>query len=425
MSSFLLLSLLKRVNWGGALKRPLFFKRRKSMLTMAQIRAKSYKVFTTLEPETAKVQESSVKYIEHLGTITGVNVSNWKPLEIFVGEDGKLPSKRNKLNEVFFQYLQACKDEKKTEIPTDDDISKICFKFDKSYAKQIDGIIQRSEAGITDCDKEIASLHVNLQRKHEFRFKTLATVEGLKTKKRDGTGIASDLRKILEEGFWTLSDEPIEGELNLVTPEIVLTHFNKKQATTTTTSVGHIQINVDIANGFLDFWAEGYDKNPLHNSYFHPHVGSDGKICLGNMAKEFELAITNCSLEQSLDIIKKVLTIYCDENPYVHLHSLEAALKAGKIRNRADYKDRAKNIKKIFDENRFTEPLNIDSMVQVSDSMATSMPPGGTAGSGSYYGLDAMMRTSGSWSSVVSSLSEFDPGDPPNPVEASDDDIFA
>lgn len=359
-------------------------------LTMNKIRAQNYKVFESLDKEVAKIQESSIKYIEHLGTITGTNISEWKPLELFTSEDGKLPSKRNKLNELFFLYLEQKKGEiPEVIVPGTDEISKLCFKFDQLFTQQIDGTIKRSEAIIHDIDGEIERYHDSIKKKLASRIKVIATVDGLHLKKKTGTGVSADIHKILSEGWWTLSENQTPNEISLVTPEIVLTYFNKKHAAQVAVSVGFIQINLGIDGGSIYAWGAPYDRNPLHNkSYFHPHIsGHGGDICFGNMAKEFQKAQTSSAIDLMLDTIKKVLTTYCDENPYVHLYQLEDAAKEGNLYSRGHNEAAKKIIREAFLEHRFlpyTGPnpvqASLDQMYQVAMTSTQGLSMGGLQG---------------------------------------------
>lgn len=338
------------------------------MLTMQEIRSKNYRIFAaSLGAEMIAKQESALKYLEHLANITSTDISKWTPMQIFANSEGHLYRERNKLNELFFAYREheAAKVPEPTapaQTITDKEAEQICFKFDQSFTKSIDTLIAKQQRTVDSSEADIQSYSQVIREKQEVYFKACAMMDGLKERKKNGLSLAGDLKKILAEGWWRLSDDPTSNAISLITQPIRLTHVNEKQAVSLSVEMGVFQLDVTLgSNGvFLQAKVVRYDMNPTVDSYIHPHIaGRYGDVCFGNMQNAFTAASTAFNLYEICEIMKKVLTSYNSESPYVALHRLEEAARMGKVFRRAEVVEKKKALRRVIEENRFTAPLEL------------------------------------------------------------------
>jgi hypothetical protein len=54
---------------------------------------------------------------------------------------------------------------------------------------------------------------------------------------------------------------------------------------------------------------------------YHPHVASDGTVCFGDAGPKAKLYASRLDFFGYMSVVKDVLTNYCDDNPYQHLHN--------------------------------------------------------------------------------------------------------
>lgn len=342
------------------------------MLTMKEIREKNYKVFApTLPKELISRQESSLKYIEHLGSLVGVDLSEWEPLELFAGPDGYLFRERNKLNELFFAWLERTKLIAKETPPaaesvTDKEVEKICFKFDQAFTKASVKTLAKQQAEIDRLGGSIGDYMNEVARQQENLFKAKALLAGLNEKSTAGLGVSKELKRVLADGWWTLSDAPESDSISLLTPEIRLTHMKEKSAIALAVNLGRLQLIVKAGDSKMTAIVVMYDGCPQANKYYHPHVERNGGICAGNLGPAFQVALATFNLYEIADITKRILTSYNPGSPYVHLHELEAAALAGHIFHRVKDIEERKELKELLKSTRFTPPV----MTQYVDTAA-------------------------------------------------------
>ena len=55
------------------------------------------------------------------------------------------------------------------------------------------------------------------------------------------------------------------------------------------------------------------------DGYYHPHLGSGGDVCLGNMGELYNEAIANGDVFAAIDAIMAVLLNYNNGDPYISL----------------------------------------------------------------------------------------------------------
>lgn len=331
------------------------------MLTMQEIRAKNYKVFPTeLTTDQRTRQESSLKYIEHLASISGNDISHWNAIEIFT-KDGMIPKDRNKLNQLFFTYLERDKVSRPVEtkaMPTeiDSQAEAVCYAFDQKFAGTIDARLKMIEESIHMKKSELARYSKELEKRvtqlRDFEW----TLRGMKVRKKEGIGLTSDLKKVLTEGWWTLDKAGPVGIISLITPEIRLTFMNNDAKIATAVTLGRYLLRVTVPKMSLAVSVHPYANNPDCEGYYHPHVTGEGAVCTGEMSDDFHEACNNFNLHKLTTIMRKTLTSYNDESPYIELHELEAASREGNIiLSHEDEMRTQQEILAVIDSVNFTE----------------------------------------------------------------------
>lgn len=355
------------------------------MLTMREIRDQNYRVFPNAEtPDQRTRQESSLKYIEHLASISGNDIGHWLVLEIFT-VDGIIPRERNKLNQIFFEYLALDKVSKKTSDVTpvsalDQEAEAICFKFDKVFEKNYENTHRSLVEDLEFREVEVKKYAKEYDKRVRRAAESRATLRGIKARAKEGAGITNDLKRVLSEGWWSLSKGE-EGTISLITPEVILTFVNEGAKITSAVNLGRYLLEVKVPATSLVAAIHAYDNNPDAEGYYHPHVTSDGNICTGDMSEAYHAACNNFRFYDLVAIMKKVLTNYNDESPYVELHELEAAKREGTVidpeQDERDYEQIYEQIAAVtfFDEAPRAQRRSRTMPLPLADNSVIAGPP--------------------------------------------------
>lgn len=372
------------------------------MLTMTEIRQQSYKVFASkLGENVISRQESALKYIEHLGGLTGSDISSLTPLKTFGNKEGLLPVERNKINELFFSWLGAQNSAVPVEVTmmSDKDADAVAVKFDAAFKVAFQQILNEQNNEIDSAEGAVKQYSNELKARHQRLSRALILKDGLEKRRTTGLGIGKDLQELLSEGWWTLSDTPVKSGISLVSPNIVLSYKREKQAVMTAVNMGRYQANIIAEGSRMTVSIVKYNSNPVFGSsgYYHPHVQHNAKVCFGDMEFDAGRAMHTFNLKPLANILMKVLTNYNADSPYVQLHRFEEASVKGSVFRREKYLEDQKALREIFKEIRFTPPLSQASPVVV--------PPVQSAGGiniGDYFHAGSATRqpvvaNSGEW----------------------------
>lgn len=341
--------------------------------TMEEIRKRNYVIpehpDANLTPDAKSRNESALKYIEHLASLTGTDVSSWMPGSIFANEKGEFPRERNKINELFFKYRGLAETSKKDGATpaslSDREAEAICLKFDQTFAKNVNKMIAAEKEQAIMLHNEYKRYVKETEKRHLRFHEKRSLLLGLETAKKKGTGVAEALKRIISEAWWALSDTPVAGAISLITPEIRLTFVNDKAKIATAVNLGRLQLDIACPAASLTTKAVKYDNNPVADGYYHPHVTAEGNICFGDMSDAYHSAAQNFDLETICEIMRKVFTNYNDESPYVELHELESAREEDEIYHKGQSEKRKLEIRAFLEANRFTDlPVPPEAQVQ-------------------------------------------------------------
>jgi len=77
---------------------------------------------------------------------------------------------------------------------------------------------------------------------------------------------------------------------------------------------GKFDIMLNIDAGHIQVTA--VDKKVKHKSLHHPHINSDGSLCMGNISTDIAGYVKNLQFFQLLDVLFRFLTSYNERDPY-------------------------------------------------------------------------------------------------------------
>lgn len=260
--------------------------------------------------ESKTKQMNSLKYVDHLATCTQTDVTEW-PIDLFFNSEGKVWLERQKINEIFFDFKS-----KADTLVTAPKISLLAIqnfedKFKAMFTKlravaikdlevQKKRLLERA-ADLSYAQREVidATLKVSVFEKAEIKIK-------------------SQVEKILADGFWTLDET--SRHLEFVSTPINLAFFDEASRRSNMANLGRLTLRIRFAEFGLEgcvFKHSGAEHN-LENP--HPHVGSGGNICYGNLSQAAHEALAKLNLVEYCSIMKSHLTSYNEGDAYVNIY---------------------------------------------------------------------------------------------------------
>jgi hypothetical protein len=139
----------------------------------------------------------------------------------------------------------------------------------------------------------------------------------------DGVHFRPMVEKVLADPFWSL-DHRRRG-LTFITSPISLSYFRASQAITNTANLGRYSVSIGFYGTKLTARVFEFADNLWVERYIHPHVDTEGSICFGNAKPAASVAAASIDLPSFMSIIKDVLTIYNDDNPYRNLYQWDSS----------------------------------------------------------------------------------------------------
>lgn len=136
-----------------------------------------------------------------------------------------------------------------------------------------------------------------------------------------GIGLVEPIEALLSEGKVTLhTASAAEGYLEFKTVnDVVLVYKDALKKIDMRVVMGKYIIRFDVVRNTVKVFKG--ENNLIVNSYYHPHVGSGGNVCLGNASDAVNSAIQSCDVKALVNTILLLLSEYNPESPFAYLHA--------------------------------------------------------------------------------------------------------
>jgi len=289
-------------------------------MTMKEVREANYDVFYDCEsPSHDSQMQSVLRYLENISHTTNTDISGWKVLEVFKNpnsEKGFIHTDKNKINELFFAETARLRG---TQVATvaEPRLKGNALSIVTGYLKQL------SKDWHRQARSSFESEEAKMQHLYEQLDESRSTLSDLRKIIRlppeDPARFVNQLQELLADDFWTLDLGDIgAAHFQFQTKPIVLYYKNSEQAVDLAVPMG--QFTVRLLWGRNHIRVLCHFDNVMTEEHYHPHVDSNGIVCYGNMLADVEEALQERNYLKALQLTKAVLTNYCDDNPYMHLH---------------------------------------------------------------------------------------------------------
>lgn len=134
--------------------------------------------------------------------------------------------------------------------------------------------------------------------------------------------LSEEFHQILEAGLWEY--KTANSVTKVVTFQaarpMAISYKHEKAGVDLKLELGKPLVNLELQTGKIKVQSDG--PRPLHNGYWHPHIGRQGDICWGEAAQTVAEALPNGRFNQVLTILWSLLETYNSDSPYTTLADL-------------------------------------------------------------------------------------------------------
>jgi hypothetical protein len=262
-------------------------------------------------PELTK-QINAIRYVEHLAGVTKTDIASL-PLGHFLNSNGNMIVERTELNRVFFKLRENL-----TETPRERAIipRERLLEIEEYLRAALNRACDKRELEVRGQFVRVQTKARALQEEKRILVERKLSLMALEKARDTGPSLSPQVQKVLDRGFYTLSSG---SGLSFVTEPITLSYYNMTQGRENVAFMGKYIVDLKFENGFSPR-VYAFLDNLSCAGCVHPHVGPTGLICFGDQQSAAETYAANLDLVSLMELIKDVLTVYCDKNPYAYLH---------------------------------------------------------------------------------------------------------
>ena len=195
---------------------------------------------------------------------------------------------------------------------------KLAQRFCETFAKGVEKRITEQEGDLKDSEHEAQKAHYTIlefERKRPVIQKELKYLKKLQEirKPRLFRKQAHGLIELLASGQYS-SIEPVEGGCISATTSAITIEYNNWKF-----SLGRYTVKIDLGG---EVKIDALDEHP-NADYPHPHVGTDGHPCLGNIAADIPKMLGSMRVAEALQVLYEFLCEYNPDSPYEKIGSFD------------------------------------------------------------------------------------------------------
>lgn len=243
-------------------------------MTLDVIRKEKLKQFGALDLPKCKQVLKALNHIEHLGTMTRVDLSELDILEVFKGEgESKIELSLEKISQIFMGHFEE--------------------------AKKID---------------------TTLPAEFEAQIKKLSEHIG-KVNKRITFDLLKEVKLVQDAGFWKLESVNTDSLTFATRNQVIGPHPSdagtypiEKDREHTLVNFGKFKVTLSLVNRGLS-WETLEDNIETGDEHPHPHMFNYG-ICWGGAAHTATSALSSGELSKTLQLLAHVLTFVNETGNY-------------------------------------------------------------------------------------------------------------
>lgn len=267
----------------------------------------------------------SVQYIEDLANLSRVNLDTWD-LKSFTEPVGASPYgvgiklDKNKLNEAFFNEVERrAKDpsipkEATKKLPTAD--------FEAFRLKTIEKTYADMKRQGDECLYAAQDHARNAEQKNAQAIGYYTKADALIGRVTD---ITTRMNEVLTKGNWSYHSFSGSQICFIPTADIWLQYKNVETQEHYRVNFGQLLVKVDPINAQVRVSPDVKGKSPISERHYHPHVASDGNVCWGEGAAQYQMHMANANYAGLMQTLWTILNQYNPRSPYRSLAEFQKA----------------------------------------------------------------------------------------------------
>jgi hypothetical protein len=290
-------------------------------MNLREVIRSGYKVFNRMGEDKRKAHILAIQYIELLANQTNTRMEPWDIAEVFgTGKGSELITDKTEINKKFFAKIEEIKSKTPAE----------AFALETRIMEQMDALTRAStdreiaghkrsrDAAIQNATRQFTAGQQYLEQANGFEKQIMAL------ERREST-IPGQISQIVQESFWEFFQ--LNGpNLDLITRnDVILTHKNSAADVDLRVNFGKFKTTVNLQNMTINVFT--HEGNLNLDSFYHPHVYTNGNICWGTAASTVAGKLPKGEIADVLRLLASVLTNYNDGNPYRALAQFQGLAK--------------------------------------------------------------------------------------------------
>jgi len=286
----------------------------------------NYRVFSRQQEAERTKNIATIKYIENLAGIAGVNIGDWNAKELFgTGTGHKFIDDKNEINRIFFCEM----DRRAAETPTApenadnliDDANLAMIKA--AEARYVSRLVAEEYKKAEEHIKQAMGYykeHENYVRRAGEYYSQARRLQG-----NGENSLERQVREIASNSFYRYLGMVDGRKIRFATRgDIQLSHRNPAAGIDITINFGKFMVVCDIEN--FRITVHPFENNHNVSGHPHPHVQGGGGVCWGTAANSVSAALAKCNFVEPMVLLSALLINYNPGSPYVSMERFQDAI---------------------------------------------------------------------------------------------------
>lgn len=273
-----------------------------------------FSIFDGLRSDVKRRQIEKIHYIETIAKDMEKDLSGVDLYEVFPNDNGKITASQKEINKILMKFEREAVAvlEKEDFVMTDEIAENVLDATQFLRDKEL----TTTKTKITSILSGLQQLNTDIAQNHSDLAKNRRILDQLESQEKS-TKILDEINQLLNEGLITEVFKIKDGKITLASSNIVAYYKKPSAKIDIRVDFGIFKYEIDCTNFRLK--VKRGARNFEVNGHLHPHLGSSGDICLGNMSELMQEATSNFNIYDMVNIAHQVFVNYNQDNPYVSL----------------------------------------------------------------------------------------------------------
>lgn len=287
-------------------------------ITLEEAFRSNFSMFDGFELDQKNDQIRKINYIETITNALEKDLKGVNLFELFKNENNLITATDTEINEALLQFDRTNFNINIEPIVINelsvDDIKKLADIYKSRFTEQKGRLEGYITSRTRDASSYLSRYHTSMREASDYRNQ----LENLVI--QDSTNLVASVNEIIHDPRFEFlgfigNNDILRFKLR---EDVICTHKNRHAGIDMRLNFGKFEFRLNVNNGY-ELRILRLENNIDRGSYYHPHINSEGQICLGNMTELFEDARSQGNLLQMMEVGYQVITNYNPDSPYVSL----------------------------------------------------------------------------------------------------------